>query len=292
MQSSSRLARIPVGNFDKFGFGLGAVGVGTWDRRRDAVERAKAIFDRRAPALWSPELYQSLVTVREMFQKIRCENSVDWFTTCRLFGMPSGKLAGKFQKALRDAIEALRSRSEGEFDAIFDRLDRDAFGDILAAYISATDPTHPHFHRELYGWVGLAWSSSHVNEVMICTTAGRAQQMLAPKIEGQHPFGLLAAWNVCDAHLAREELAELFGDALGLEPVRVRSHDSHLLEIKQDVEAILLQENLLALSPWHEIKPQKRQTEWSPPIDTQEIGADPHGFSPEVSEIFASFNRR
>ncbi|MDW9668755.1 hypothetical protein GOB27_19445 [Sinorhizobium meliloti] len=289
MQSSSRLARPPERAYTKFGFGLGAVPHHAWGPRRDAVQRVRDIFDRSLPAVWSYENFHALGAVREMFQKIRCENAFDWFTICRLFGMPSGKLAGKIQKTLRDATEALRQGSAKELDGILDRLDRDAFGDMLDAYLTATHPASPQFLDEPYGWVGLVWSSSRSDEVLIRSTAGRAHA-LTPNAAGQDPSGLLAAWNVSDAHLAREELAELFHDSLELEPVRLRRHGSHLLEIKQEVEALLFRENLLALSPWHEIKVRRRER---PNFLEAAIESDPpsRAFADDVSEIFSAFNK-
>jgi hypothetical protein len=290
MQSSSRLARPPERAYIKFGFGLGAVPHHAWGPRRDAVQRVRDIFDRSLPAVWSYENFQALVAVREMFQKIRCENSLDWFTICRLFGMPSGKLAGRFQKMLRDVTEALRQGSIKELDVILDRLDRDAFGDMLDAYLGATHPVSPQFLDEPYGWVGVVWSSSRSNEVLIRSTAGRAHA-LTPDVAGHSPFGLLAAWNVSDAHLAREELGEMFNDAIELEPIRLRRHGSHLLEIKQDVEAVLFRENLLALSPWHEIKMRRHER---PNFVEAAIESDPttRAFADDVSEMFSAFRRR
>lgn len=290
MQSSSRLARPPERAYSKFGFGLGAVPLHAWGPQREAVHRVRGIFDRSIPPVWTYENYQALVAVREMFQKIRCENAFDWFTVCRLFGMPSGKLAGRIQKMLRDGTEDLRQGAITKLDAILDRLDGEAFGDILDAYLAATDPASPQFLEEPYGWVGLVWSSSRSDEVMIRSTAGRAHA-LTPDAAGRNPYGLLAAWNVSDAHRAREELGELFNHALELEPVRLRKFGSHLLEIKQDIETVLLRENLLALSPWHEVKASRYAQRWVEPSETVPSEPSSMDFASDVTKIFTAFRK-
>ncbi|MGR9449162.1 hypothetical protein [Rhizobium leguminosarum] len=291
MQSSSRLARPPERAYGKFGFGLGAVPHHAWGPQRDAVHRVRGIFDRGIPPVWTYDNYKALVAVREMFQKIRCENAFDWFTVCRLFGMPSGKLAGRIQRMLRDGTEALRQGAITKLDTILDRLHDDAFGDILDAYLAATNSASPQFLEEPYGWVGLVWSSSRCDEVMIRSTAGRAHA-LTPDAAGRDPFGLLAAWNVSDAHLAREELGELFHHALELEPVRLRKFGSHLLDIKQDIETVLLRGNLLALSPWHEVKASRDEPQWFPPAATTSVEPISTDFASDVTEIFSAFRKR
>ena len=305
MQSSTRLARPPERAYPRFGFGLGPVHDHAWASRRDAVTRVRDLFDRRTPAAWTYETFQALVAVRDLFGNIRCENAFDWFTTCRLFGMPSGKLAGRFQKSLKRATDALRQGSATEFDRILDQLGGNAFGDMLDAYEAATRPVAPEFHDEPYGWVGLVWSSSKRHEVFVRTTAGRAKE-LTPASDDHDPFGLLAAWNVADVHVAREGLGELFHDTLELEPLRLRSHGSHLLEMKQQVEALLAKEYVLKLSPWHRLGPDPAlgpfASPYAPLLEAEEgvLGRDVDkpsnevdaAFATEVNGIFSAFGRR
>ncbi len=292
MQSSSRLARPPERAYTRFGFGLGPVHNHAWTPRRDAVRRVRDLFDRSARPEWTYENFQALVAVKDLFNNIRCENTFDWFTTCRLFGTPSGKLAGRFQKGLKQATEALRRGDLGQLDSIFDGLGGNAFGDMLDAYDAATRPSSPAVFEDPYGWVGIVWSSASPGEVFVRTTAGRPGSLL-PDAAGRNPFGLLAAWNVSDAHVAQEELAELFDDTLEVESISLRRHDSHLLQMKQQVEALLSRENIMALSPWHRIKAAAPASDFA---DATPASASPSGFSEglprEIGELFSAFGRR
>ncbi len=290
MQNSSRLARPPERSYTKFGFGLGAVPHQLWKPRRAAVQRVHDIFHQRTPSERTDENLQSFAAVEELFSKINRENSFDWFSVSRLFGTPSGKLAGSIQKLLMDAAEALRRGAFRDFENLLNKLDREPFGDMLDAYLTATRPLSPQSLDEPYGWVGLVWSSSSANEIWVSSTASRVHALL-PKDRDGDPFGLLAAWNVSDAHLAHEQLCELFSADVKLSPLTVRPRTDHLLGIKHRVEAALSCESLLCPSPWHEIRYRHRaQPRVSAPATTQNDLSE-RDLIADVDAIFSAFRR-
>ncbi len=288
MHNKKRLARPPE-NYQKIGFGLSPIPDHYWEYRRDAVKRVQEIYQDPTP-VWTPEVFQSLVCVRDMFRKVSCENSNHWFTISRLLGLPSGRLAGRTEQMLRSATEALRLGEIVEFDRVLNLLDRQAFGDMLDAYLGATDPIAPRSHEEPCGWVALAWSSARRDELLIRTSTGKVSSLLPEPVDGQ-PYGLLAAWNVTDPHLAQAELGGMFHDLLKWEPVRLYTNIDHLIRIKLQVEAMLKRENIMLLSPWHRIERQRKKRPVSVEA-TPSDGTDDHALPPEIAAAFAAFGRR
>jgi hypothetical protein len=285
---STRIAQPPARRYEKFGFGLGGIASRSWEERRRSVQLLREIYDRQAAPSWTDEQAKAVSTVRGMFWNIRSENSYDWFTLSRFFGLPSGKVAGKTQKKLREAAEWLSRGDQGEFEAALDELEEFAFGEMLDAYLAATRPRSPEFHAEPHGWVALIWTSSSRDETKVVASAGRPQTLL-PKNENCDPYGLLAAWNVSDAHHAREELGAMFHDFLEIEALPIPRGTARLLEIKHSIEAMLYREDLLVLSPWH-ARDTGPETAVPAPAPEQ---LDDNGrvFAASVSDVFSAFRR-
>jgi hypothetical protein len=251
----TRKRSLPTGSFVEHGFGRAPIHRNLREIRRMAVTITLQLFDADAPEI-KPATSNALATVAELFQEAGLEDSNEWYTIHKLFGQPSAWLCLRMGDKLLEARSCLSEGDAARARDILYELHDDALPEMLESYLNTTKHQNPTSHDEPDGWAYVLWSSDEPDGVIMAATELTIDEAIAHITTPRgHPLGVLAAWQVYRPEIAAKRISALYGD------LRIDG-DMYVVErgatgaatlgsIKDVIETMLVQEQLLVRSPWH-----------------------------------------